>query len=62
MVTILITGWNSIWSVLKNMSLVSSACSSSEALGEFFSNSCVPGVNASHSFPSHLQALCENGM
>ncbi|XP_021919333.1 transferrin-like isoform X2 [Zootermopsis nevadensis] len=52
-------GWNSILSVLRNKTLVSSTCSGSTALGEFFSESCAPGVNKSRSFPSNLQALCE---
>ncbi|KAJ9583794.1 hypothetical protein L9F63_021884, partial [Diploptera punctata] len=53
-------GWNSIWSVLKNKSLVPSTCSSTEALGNFFSDSCVPGISKSHSFPASLQALCDD--
>ena len=54
-------GWNSILSVLRSKTLVPSTCSSTTALGEFFSASCVPGVNRSHNFPSSLEALCEDG-
>ncbi|PSN46014.1 hypothetical protein C0J52_06348 [Blattella germanica] len=52
-------GWNSILSVLRSDSLISTACASTESLGDFFSDSCVPQVNRSHNFPSHLQALCD---
>jgi hypothetical protein len=55
-----VVGWNSIFSVLKNKTLISPTCSSTTALGEFFSASCVPGVNKSHNFPSSLEALCES--
>jgi hypothetical protein len=55
-------GWNSILSVLRSKSLVPSTCSSTTALGEFFSASCVPGVNRSHNIPSSLEALCEDDL
>lgn len=42
--------------------LVPSTCSSTTALGDFFSASCVPGVNMSQNFPSSLEALCENDL
>lgn len=55
-------GWNSILSVLRSKSLVPSTCSSTTALGEFFSASCVSGVNRSHNIPSSLEALCEDDL
>ncbi|PNF38438.1 hypothetical protein B7P43_G04014 [Cryptotermes secundus] len=55
-------GWNSIFSVLRNKTFVCPTCSSTTALGEFFSASCVPGINKSQNFPSNLKALCENNL
>ncbi|XP_069678938.1 transferrin-like isoform X2 [Periplaneta americana] len=52
-------GWNSIFTALKDKGLLPSSCSSVEALGEFFSESCVPGINKTHNFRESLQTLCD---
>ncbi|XP_063235650.1 transferrin-like isoform X2 [Bacillus rossius redtenbacheri] len=47
-------GWNTMVSLLKNNGLLTKSCPFSAALGEFFSEACVPGLNAT----SNMNSLC----
>lgn len=52
-------GWNSFISIMKNMSKENWGCSDIEAIGNFFGDSCVPGLPITErNVPRNLYSLC----
>ncbi|XP_067000972.2 transferrin isoform X2 [Anabrus simplex] len=52
-------GWNSVVAVFQSKSLLPAVCPYEAAIGQFFSEACVPGLNESVSSLKNMLSLCE---
>ncbi|KAK7870386.1 hypothetical protein R5R35_000553 [Gryllus longicercus] len=52
------TGWNSVIYILKKYNLLSSICPYNKAIGTFFSEICLPGLNSSFSKNELINNIC----